>query len=342
MKQAPIIIDIFVDIVDNYGDMGFACECIMAQEHEYPGIFDCVIWTNNTQVMRDFARSFGMRDIFILDISEFGNSRKSNIAISMLHASIPDLDLFSPRALILRIDYISLDPLWIQKNETEHISSTENHQIIELIPSPLSGSAGLLSLFLSSRTKQSETTGSVAIQVSGHGLLHSSQGQKLHKSQKHITVFCYTETLNHIDWDTFPDDILVYVFGKVESKKSNIIHLDFLPSSEFYSLLDSSEFVIIRGEVSFAHMIQSSVPFFWDMYRGIGGFPEEQSKQFLSFLGANEEYRGVHQILNGQISGIISYQNIIGALSHTQFGEFRTQNLIHTVKKHIDRFYNSI
>lgn len=184
----------------------------------------------------------------------------------MLHASIPNLDLFSLRALILRIDYISLDPLWIQKNETEHISSTENRQIIELIPSPLSGSAGLIP--------------------------SKSFDQKNSKNtSKHITVFCYTETPNHIDWDTFPEDVIVYVFGKVESKKSNIIHLDFLLSSEFYSLLDSSEFVIIRGEVSFAHMIQTSVPFFWDMYRGIGGFPEEQSEQFLSFLSVDEEYR---------------------------------------------------
>ena len=184
----------------------------------------------------------------------------------MLHANIPDLDLFSLRALILRIDYISLDPLWIQKNETEHISSTENRQIIELIPSSLSGSAGLIP--------------------------SKSFDQKNSKNTpKHITVFCYTETLNHIDWDTFPEDVIVYVFGKVESKKPNIIHLEFLPSSEFYSLLDSSEFVIIRGEVSFAHMIQTSVPFFWDMYRGIGGFPEEQSEQFLSFLSVDEEYR---------------------------------------------------
>jgi len=49
--------------------------------------------------------------------------------------------------------------------------------------------------------------------------------------------------------------------------------------------------VIIRGEVSFAHMIQSSVPFFWDMYRDIGGFPETQSEQFLSLMNANIEYR---------------------------------------------------
>ena len=57
--------------------------------------------------------------------------------ISILPSPIPDLDLFAPHALILRLDYISLDPLWLIYNETEHIASTADRQIIEIIPSPL-------------------------------------------------------------------------------------------------------------------------------------------------------------------------------------------------------------
>ena len=63
--------------------------------------------------------------------------RKSAIGVSILHAPIPDMDLFAARALILRIDYLSLDPSWVDKNETEHVLSTRDRQIIELIPSPL-------------------------------------------------------------------------------------------------------------------------------------------------------------------------------------------------------------
>ena len=63
--------------------------------------------------------------------------RKSAIGISILHAPIPDMDIFAPCALILRVDYLSLDPIWVDKNETEHVLSTRDRQIIELIPSPL-------------------------------------------------------------------------------------------------------------------------------------------------------------------------------------------------------------
>lgn len=84
--------------------------------------------------------------------------RKSAIGILILHAPIPDLDFFAPRSLILRIDYISLDPNWISQNGTEYITSTRDRQIIELIPSVLEGGAGLIApVSLSSRTKQSET-----------------------------------------------------------------------------------------------------------------------------------------------------------------------------------------
>jgi hypothetical protein len=74
--------------------------------------------------------------------------------------------------------------------------------------------------------------------------------------------------------------------------------LPFLLTHEFYHLIDTSEFAIIRGDTTFAHMIQGSVPFFWDMYRGLGGFPREQSDAYISLIGASDSYHDVHEILN--------------------------------------------
>ena len=145
--------------------------------------------------------------------------------------------------MILRIDYLSLDPTWIRNNERQHILSTSDRRIIELIPSPLEVSAGLIPV---------------------------SNSEREIVSERHIVIFTYSDTLSRIDWDSFPDDIQIFVFGKIESKRENIFLLDFLPPSEFYLLLDTSEFVIIRGEVSVAHIIQRSVPFFWDIYKNIG------------------------------------------------------------------------
>ncbi len=344
MKKLPIIIDVFISIVDNYGDMGFACELVSALRSEYREQYQYVIWTDNTQKMSQFAKKSLIGKAKIADIADFWILRKSLLGILLLHTTIPDLDLFESRALILRIDYVSLDPMWIIHNEIQHIASTRDRRIIELIPSPLEWWAGLIMpvVSLSSRTKLSEMTWSVSIQVSEHGLLRVSQWQGQQKHQKHITIFVYPSTLDRIDWESFPSDLIVYVCGKIISTKENIISLDWLDIPHFYTLLDTSEFVFIRWEVSWSHMIQGSVPFFWDMYQDIGGFSIDQSIQFLSIIGASPAYRDVHQILNWQKISKISYLDMVWALSHTRFTIFRIQNLIHTMKKHIDRFHNSI
>jgi hypothetical protein len=78
------------------------------------------------------------------------------------------------------------------------------------------------------------------------------------------------------------------------------------------------------------------------MYQNIGGWPSDQGEQFLELIWASPEYRRVHQILGGQKEWKISYANMLGSLSHTRFAPHRTHNMIHSVKKHIDRFHNSI
>lgn len=317
MQKTPIIIDIFVHVVDNYGDMGFACEFILMCQCELGKGYEYSIWTNDIHKVYAFVRQAGVLGVLIGDIVDFWNMRKSAIWIFLLHSPIPNLDLFEEKALILRIDYLSLDPIWIQNNEKEHILSTPDRQIIELIPSPLIGSAGII--WLCSWISKIDTP-----------------------KENHISIFAYSETLNYFDWESFPDDIIVYVFWKVNSERKNIIPLGHISIHDFYLLIDTSQFVIIRGEVSFAHVIQGSVPFFWNIYKSIGGFPSEQSKQFLSMIEANSEYRKIHQILNGQRKWIITYKNILSALSWTRFPILHIQDLILTVKKYIDRFHNSI
>ncbi|MBX9809191.1 hypothetical protein K2X92_02265 [Candidatus Gracilibacteria bacterium] len=316
-KTNKYIIDILVSIVDNYGDMGFACEYIKKMQLAYPTEFQYVVWVDKIDIFECFVQQSGIDNITVTDTRDFGKLRKSAICVSMLHSPLPDLKFFLEKALILRIDYISLDEIWLQKNEQEHILSTQNRQIVELIPSPIQSGAGLIPIFSS----QTNT-----------GIYNSP----------HITIFLYEDTTQNIDFDSFPEDITVYIFTNQVFTQKNIMTLDFLSLDEFYNLIDTSEFVIIRGEVSFGHVVQSSVPFFWDMYKGIGGFPEEQSIQFLDLIGANDGYRELHNILNSQKIGKLTYQNMKEVLSDTGFGIFQIKSLIHTVKKYIDRFNNSI
>ena len=125
---------------------------------------------------------------------------------------------------------MTLDPLWITNDGAEHMRSTPDHEIREIIPSPIGG-AGLIS--------------------------HIHKKNTLIRD-RHIVIFAYPDTLSLIDWESFPPDIRVYVAGGgyLVPDRANIISLPLMPLGEFYDLIDTSEWVIIRGETSFSHVIQ--------------------------------------------------------------------------------------
>jgi hypothetical protein len=71
MKNPKIIIDIFVIVIDNYGDMGFACEFVSALHSEYGEQYECVIWTDDAVAMSGFVVMSGIGELDIGDISDF-------------------------------------------------------------------------------------------------------------------------------------------------------------------------------------------------------------------------------------------------------------------------------
>lgn len=69
-------------------------------------------------------------------LEKFGEDNQSSFCISLFHGFIPERRFFQNPSMILRIDYLSLDRVWMRNHEKEHIGSTEGRKIIEIIPSP--------------------------------------------------------------------------------------------------------------------------------------------------------------------------------------------------------------
>lgn len=70
-KTTKDIIDIFVSVVDNYGDMGFACEYIRTMQLVYLNKFQYVIWVDNVDTFSDFIHKSNINDIMVVDIVDF-------------------------------------------------------------------------------------------------------------------------------------------------------------------------------------------------------------------------------------------------------------------------------
>lgn len=130
-------IDVIFSVIDNYGDMGFTAELLIGIEKASPDIYHFTIWTDNIDVVESF---FILNQEYLPAYSiharqDFGKTRKSQCAFALFHALIPDQQYFEQNSLTLRVDYLSFDPVWNQYHESEHISSTSSHCVIELIPS---------------------------------------------------------------------------------------------------------------------------------------------------------------------------------------------------------------
>ncbi len=126
----------------------------------------------------------------------------------------------------------------------------------------------------------------------------------------------------------------------------NIIFLPFVSLDIFHHLIAESEWSIVRGEVSFVSTVALGKPFFWDMYKEIGGFHSLQSEQFLETFLADEIYRDIHSRLNRREEKRVLFSELSKVTRENddilRFPLEHTNNLIVEIKKYIDRFEFSL
>lgn len=124
-------IDIFINIIDNFGDMGFVAEFLHYYQKNFPDSYFFTIYTNNKKNISQFFAINNIREnIRVLELENWKKSAPN--AISFFHAPIKK-DTYD---LALRVDYFCIDDNWLQNNHHHHIHSTTKNPIIELIPSP--------------------------------------------------------------------------------------------------------------------------------------------------------------------------------------------------------------
>ncbi len=327
-----ISIDIFVSVVDNFWDIGFLTELLMALTKTKTNEYRFCIFTDDVKKVSDFL--WGNQEFLpkysVCEVSDFSPGRASDIIFLLFHFPLPLLTK-DQKKLILRIDYLSFDPLWVSRNETLHIHSSENHEIIEIIVSLLPFSAWVLAPIPSVLTRQE--------------FLWKLHLPKELLQKKWISLFCYEALFSRFGFSSLSPETVIFTFSKYEWKNTNIITLPFLSIWDYHSMLSLSDANIVRGEVSAVTAMQIKKPFFWDMYKEKWGFPQEMSDYFLEFFRASNAYRNIHKNINTHIEKIpfSKIENILFGTSSSLI--FPLQNppiLIDSIENHIDRFYFSL
>jgi len=125
------------------------------------------------------------------------------------------------------------------------------------------------------------------------------QKWRLSKQKKWMSIFAYDDTLAKIYFANIPENWQIIIFGQQKNEKKirekypdlneKIIFLPFVRVEEMYGIFHFSDAIITRGEVSFSQVLQMKKPFLWNIYHEIGGFPHEQSEDYLRFMNFGNE-----------------------------------------------------
>ena len=159
---------------------------------------------------------------------------------------------------MIRVSYLTYDPWYRDSHEREHILSTPERPIIELIYSPLPGTGGVW------HYEKSGTTRSEWLEKM---YLPEALSEKVW-----IPIFVYPETLEHLDISNIPKDVILFFIGHpVPSYLLSPISykLPWLSREDFSDLIDLADISVLRGEISSLRGLKSGQRYLWDMYKDI-------------------------------------------------------------------------
>ena len=326
----PKNINLFIRVVDNLWDIWFAWELIRATEEAFPNRYFFDIWTDSVEKVAYFFEKNTIlnRHSQIRKIEDI-EKKSANISFLLFHHPIPANYQYHADELFLRIDYLSFDPEWITHHGKEHIDSREGRKIIEITPSPLSWSAGLIP--------------PPSHLISKHEL---AKKYGLDHEKKWITIFAYQKTLlEHLELEALEGAqvLLLWTDGRERQDEKNIVSLPFLSLIEFSSFIHLSAWAIVRGEVSLISALQLGTPILWDMYKEIGGFHPEQAEQFLDWQCANDGFRDLFYRLNGEKEWRVKITEIDRYFRVHQMKKFEpAYSIITEIQKYIDKYHISL
>lgn len=176
-------------------------ELLMAFEKDSPCLYHFRIFTDDAVSVSEFMeKNSTLLPVYeILPFEASYEHEYAPIILLLFHFPLPDR-LSNGKHLMFRVDYLSFDPEWISHDGDEHILSTPQTSILEVIPSFLPGGAGTLSPHIDGTVTRMRFLENVGLPASVH-------------SKKWISLFSYAGTFSRFDFDTLSENEVVFACG---------------------------------------------------------------------------------------------------------------------------------
>lgn len=271
-------IDIFCDVIDNYGDIGFVYRLAKNLKNNITNS-EIRVFLNKLEELTELAPGTNpniekqeLKEISFVDINSeaFKKAEPSNIIIEAYGCEIPNLYLqkIDSKSIIINIEYLSAEE-W---TEDFHLKeSLSNNSLIEkyfFMPGFTKGTGGLIiddSMkesnieFIKELIPHVDLSGKIIGSVFSYEHDFDPLIRDLNSMQNdYVLILCGTKTQQ-----SFAPIIENYEEDKKYYKEKNIefVFIDFLPQEQYDILLKSTDFNFVRGEESLARAALSRRPF---------------------------------------------------------------------------------
>lgn len=271
-------IDFYVDVIDNFWDLGFAINLIFIMLKNDSKL-EIRLFSNDEKLYKNMVKNnIFIKNIVYFDLKEIYKFEPNNLIFNFFDRKI-DFDFLKSKNYEIKLINFSyfLMHKWV---ETLHLTNyrDKNIEITHFVPSLLKNTWWVL---INRELNIYSKNDLISFFKDKYNL-----SIDINIETKFVSVFVYFDTLNEI-LDSFDDDKITYFifwYPNIKIENKNIIIMPFLELTDYNNFLSICDINFVRGENSLISSILSWKPTLWDIYKEKNNAHIEKIDDFIDFL----------------------------------------------------------
>jgi len=271
-------IDFYVDVVDNFWDLGFAINLIFIMLKNDSKL-EIRLFSNDEKLYKNMVQNnIFYKNIVYFDLKEIHKFEPNNLIFNFFDRKI-DFEFLKTKKYEIKLINFSyfLMHKWV---EDLHLTNyrDKNIEITHFVPSLLKNTGWVL---INRELNIYSKNDFILLLKDKYNL-----NIDINIETKFVSVFVYFDTLNEL-LDSFDDNKVTYFifwYPNIQIESKNVVVMPFLELKDYNNFLSICDINFVRGENSLISSILSWKPTLWDIYKEKNNAHIEKIDDFINFL----------------------------------------------------------